>query len=430
MAFEPILLKYCTKNANTSLDFYLSHGGYEGAKKALKMTPDELITEVKNSGLRGRGGAGFPTGMKWSFVPKDIMPTYLVCNADESEPGTCKDRELLNGDPHALIEGMIIACWAIRSNWAFIYIRGEMGPETKIFEKAIDEATAKGFLGDKVCGTDFKLKITITRGAGAYICGEETSQLTSIEGNRGYPRLKPPFPAVKGLWQKPTIINNVETLMNLPHIINNGAAWHKGFGTEKSAGFKVFSVSGHVNKPGNYEVPLGTPLSTLVNDYAGGAWKGVPLKAIIPGGSSVPVLTMKDFDVPLDYESIAARGSMLGSGAVIVMNNTVCMVNAILNLIKFYHHESCGQCTPCREGTGWLEKILHRIAGGHGREEDIQLLDDICNNMVGNTICVLADAAAMPIQSFVKNFRQEFDYFIKNKKSMVTGASGSHHGKH
>lgn len=419
MAFEPILLKYCTKDADTSIDFYLSHGGYDAAKKALQMTPDDLIAEVKNSGLRGRGGAGFPTGMKWGFVPKDVTPTYLVCNADESEPGTFKDRQLINGDPHALIEGMIIGSWAIRSNHAFIYIRGEMGPEAQVLEKAIDEANAKGFLGKGIFDSDYDLQITITRGAGAYICGEETSLLTSLEGNRGYPRLKPPFPAVKGLWGQPTIVNNVETLMNLPPILNNGADWYRSFGTEKSPGFKVFSVSGHVEKPSNYEVPLGTPLMELINDYAGGPWKGIPLKAIIPGGSSVPVMPVSDFEVNLDYESITEKGSMLGSGGVIVMNENTCMVNAILNLIKFYHHESCGQCTPCREGTGWLEKIIHRIAEGHGREEDLALLDEIGNNMVGNTICVLADAAVMPIQSFLKHFRDEFEYLIKHKKSKV-----------
>jgi len=419
LAFKPILLKYCTDNPDTSVDYYLFHGGYIAAEKTLDMPRSDVIEEVKKSGLRGRGGAGFPTGVKWGFVPKGVLPTYLVCNADESEPGTCKDRQLLSGDPHALIEGIIIACWAICANQAFIYIRGEMGPEAKVLEKAIDEARRKGFLGDKIFGKNFSLEITITRGGGAYICGEETSQLTSIEGNRGYPRLKPPFPAVQGLWSQPTIINNVETLMNLPHIMNNGGEWYRGFGTEKSPGFKVFSVSGHVNKPGNYEVPLGVRLDELINDYAGGPLNDIPLKAIIPGGSSVPVLTKKDFDVELDYESVAERGSMLGSGAVIVMNENVCMVSAILNLIRFYHHESCGQCTPCREGTGWLEKIIHRIAKGKGRMEDLDLLENIGNNMVGNTVCVLADAAVMPVQSFLKKFRHEFEYFIENKKSMV-----------
>ncbi len=412
-------MKYCTADSDSSLKFYLSHGGYDAAKKALAMEPVAVTNEVKASGLRGRGGAGFPCGLKWSFVPKDVLPTYLVCNCDESEPGTCKDRELVYNDPHALLEGIIIACHAIRSEHAFIYMRGEMVEEAKIMEQAIDEALEGGYLGDNVMETGNKLKVTITRGAGAYICGEETSQLSSIEGNRGYPRLKPPFPAVQGLWGQPTIINNVETLMNVPHIIENGADWFKGFGTEKSPGFKVFTVSGHVNKPGNYEVPLGTPLSTLINDYAGGPLDGIPLKGIIPGGSSTPILPPEHFDVPLDYESVAEAGSMLGSGAVIAINETVCMVDAILNLIKFYHHESCGQCTPCREGTGWIEKILHRIKKGEGKPEDLDLLEELGTNMVGNTVCVLADAAIMPLQGFMKNYRDEFECFIEHKKSKV-----------
>lgn len=413
LAFEPVLLKYIHEDRSREMDFYLSHNGYEGAKKSLDMSPKDVIELVKASGLRGRGGAGFPTGMKWSFIPPDKKPVYLSCNADESEPGTFKDRYIVEGDPHQLLEGIIICCWAIQSNQAYIYIRGEFALGAKILKKAIQEAREKGFIGKKIFGKDFDLDIFVVRGAGAYICGEETAQLTSIEGSRGNPKLKPPFPAVQGLFGKPTIINNVETLANLPHIMNNGAEWYKQFGTEKSPGFKIFSISGHVNKPGNYEVPLGISLKELIYDYAGGVRNNKKIKAIIPGGSSTPILKVDQIDVKMDYESLAAAGSMLGSGAITVLDEDTCMVDAIWNLMRFYHHESCGQCTPCREGTGWLEKIVARIKKGFGTKEDLDNLLEICDNMQGKTICVLADAAAMPMRSYVNTFRNEFEAMIK-----------------
>lgn len=418
MAFEKILLKHADKPNSDTMEFYLSDKGYEAARKALaSYEPAKLIDEIKGSGLRGRGGAGFSTGMKWSFVPKDIFPKYLVCNADESEPGTFKDRALIERYPHSVIEGIIIACWAVQINSAYIYIRGEFTLGAKKLQKAIDEAYQKGFLGKNIFGSKFNLDITVHRGAGAYICGEETGLLTSIEGYRGYPKIKPPFPAVQGLFAKPTVINNVETLANLPYILNNGAQWFKGMGTEKSPGPKIFCVSGHVNKPGLYELPLGTPCMEIINTYAGGVWKNRKLKAVIPGGSSAPVLTAAQAEkLNMDYEAVAAAGSMLGSGGLIVMDETVCMVNALYNLIRFYHHESCGQCTPCRYGTGWLDKILHRMEHGGGKQGDIELMLDICDNMRGKTICVLSDAAAMPVQSFIKNFRGEFEYHIKEHK--------------
>ncbi|MBI5359125.1 MAG: NADH-quinone oxidoreductase subunit NuoF [Planctomycetes bacterium] len=419
---EKTLLKHTDTPNSETMDFYLSQKGYEASRKALtSYEPAKLIDEVKGSGLRGRGGAGFSTGMKWSFVPKDIFPKYLVCNADESEPGTFKDRALIERYPHSVIEGIIIACWAVQINSAFIYIRGEFTLGAKKLQKAIDEAYQKGFLGKNIFGSKFNLDITVHRGAGAYICGEETGLLTSIEGYRGYPKIKPPFPAIQGLFAKPTVINNVETLANLPYILNNGAQWFKSMGTEKSPGPKIFCVSGHVNKPGLYELPLGTPCMEIINNYGGGVWKNRKLKAVIPGGSSAPVLTAAQAEkLNMDYEAVAAAGSMLGSGGLIVMDETVCMVNALYNLIRFYHHESCGQCTPCRYGTGWLDKILHRMEHGNGKQGDIELMLNICDNMRGKTICVLADAAAMPVQSFIKNFRDEFEYHIKEHKCTVT----------
>ncbi len=415
MGFEPVLTRHAGEPGGATLDAHVAHGGYEAARRALReFTPDALIETVKQSGLRGRGGAGFPTGQKWSFVPKNDKPRYLVCNADESEPGTFKDRLLIEKTPHQLLEGIVIAARAIGAHQAFIYIRGEMGDGARILQKAVDEAVARGFLGGNVMESGFALDVTVHRGAGAYICGEETSQLSSIEGGRGYPRLKPPFPAVEGLFRMPTVVNNVETLCNLPHIVTRGVDWYRSMGTEKSPGPKIFSVSGHVERPGNYELPLGTPLKTVLEECAGGVLGGRKLKAVIPGGSSVPVLTAAEAErVNLDFESVAAAGSLLGSGAVIVMDETTCMPDALLNLARFYHHESCGQCTPCREGCGWLEKILHRIEKGRGRPEDPDLCLDIAKNMVGRTICVLADAMAMPVKSFVTKFRGEFDAHIR-----------------
>lgn len=408
MSFEPVILKYIHEPKSETLDFYLSHGGYESAKKALSMDPKEVLEIVKESGLRGRGGAGFPTGMKWSFIPKGVEPVYLACNADESEPGTFKDRAIIEKDPHQLLEGVIISSWTIQSHQAYIYIRGEFAYGYKILENAIRSAQKKGFLGKKIFGMDFDLDVFLMRGAGAYICGEETGMLSSIEGNRGYPKLKPPFPAVEGLFAKPTVINNVETLANLPHILREGVAWHKSFGTEKSPGFKIFSLSGHVQKPDNYELPLGTPLSEIIFQHAGGVLNGKKIKAVIPGGSSTPILKPEQLDVPMDYESLQSIGSMLGSGAITVLDEDSSIVSAIWNLMRFYHHESCGQCTPCREGTGWLEKIMARMAMGLGQKKDLDTLFDICDNMQGKTICALADAAAMPMRSYLKAFPEEF----------------------
>ncbi|MBI2092894.1 MAG: NADH-quinone oxidoreductase subunit NuoF [Deltaproteobacteria bacterium] len=393
------------------LNAYLGREGYKSLHKLFSQQSSQIIEEVKKSGLRGRGGAGFPTGMKWGFIPKDPgSPVYLCVNADEGEPGTFKDRALLEKDPHRLIEGIIIAAYAIGAREAFVYIRGEFYRPYKILEAAVSEAYANNFLGKNILGRGFDLDIYIHRGAGAYICGEETSLISSIEGKRGYPKIKPPFPAVKGLFGRPTIVNNVETLAALPFIISNGAAAYAAIGTEKSKGSKLISVSGHVARPGVYEIPLGLPLITFINEYAGGIRNGKRLKAVIPGGSSVPVLTsLEAKDVLLDYESLASKGTMLGSGGMIVMDESVDMVKALKVLVDFYHHESCGQCTPCREGSGWLKKIMDRIESGHGRDGDLDLLINVSDNMMGKTICVFADAMAMPVKSFVTKFRKEFE---------------------
>jgi NADH-quinone oxidoreductase subunit F len=423
-AFEPVLTQFVDAPGCETIDFHLAHGGYAGARRALAdFAPAQLIEEVKKSGLRGRGGAGFPTGTKWGFVPNDGRPTYLVCNADESEPGTFKDRLLIERRPHLLLEGVLIAARAIRARTAYLYIRGEMGDGAIRLQRAIDEAYARGFLGKNLFGTGCDLDVTVHRGAGAYICGEETSQLSSIEGGRAYPRLRPPYPAVEGLFRSPTVINNVETLCNLPFILTRGTAWFRSMGTDKSPGPKIFSVSGHVVRPGNYEAPLGVPLRTLIDAHAGGMLGGRKLKAVIPGGSSVPVLTAAEADVAMDFESLAVKGTMLGSGGVIVMDETTCMVDALWNLARFYHHESCGQCTPCREGCGWIEKILRRIERGEGRPGDLDLCLSVAQNMVGRTICVLADALAMPVKSFIEKFRNEFEAHIREKRCPMRGAA-------
>ncbi len=409
-----ILLDFEGQKGTHTLENYLKREGYKAAEKALKeMKPEDVIEEVKKSGLRGRGGAGFPTGMKWSFVPRDVdKPKYVVCNADEGEPGTFKDRVILANDPHKLIEGMIIAGYAIGANQGYIYIRGEYAREARILEEAIDEAYEKGYLGENIFGSGFTFNLAVHRGAGAYVCGEETALLNSIEGKKGQPRLRPPFPATVGLYQNPTIINNVETLSAVPWIIRNGGEEYAKIGTEKSKGTKLFSISGHVNKPGVYEAPLGMPLMEFIEKYAGGVIG--KLKAVVPGGSSTPILTAEEAEkVNLDYESMQAAGTMLGSGAIIVMNDTVCIPKALSVLTRFYHHESCGQCTPCREGTGWLDKIMQRIMEGKGRKEDLDLLVSVASNMMGRTICPLADAAAMPVISYVKKFREEFEKFIE-----------------
>jgi len=419
MSFEPFLLPNIPDHEK--IDVYKKHGGYTALAKALKdWTPEQIVEETIKSGLRGRGGAGFPAGRKWSFIPKGIdKPVYLCVNADESEPGTFKDRELIVNHTHMLIEGIVITAYAIKCNKAFIYIRGEFAEEARQLEKAIAEAEAAGFLGKNILNSGFDLKITVYRGGGAYICGEETALMTSIEGGKGYPRLKPPFPAVEGLYGCPTIINNVETICNIPHIINNGADWFKSIGTEKSTGSKIFCVSGHVNKPGNYELPMGISLRELLFEHAGGIKNDRNLKAVIPGGSSVPLLTADKIDVKMDYESLVEAGSMLGSAAVIVMDETTCIVHAAMVISRFYRHESCGQCTPCRQGTTWINRILHRIEHGRGKMDDLDLLLDICDNIEGNTICPLGDAAVPMVRTSIKYFRDEYEYHINNKKCLV-----------
>ena len=425
---EPVLLRARGAADSRAITTYLKAGGYEGWKKALAMGPDAVTKEVSDSELRGRGGAGFPTGRKWSFVPKDHPgPRYLVCNADESEPGTFKDREIIEYDPHQVIEGVAIASFAIKANTAYIYVRGEFVRWAQILEEAIAEARQRGFLGKNVLGSGFDIDVWVHRGAGAYICGEETALLESIEGKRGFPRLKPPFPAVVGLFGKPTVINNVETLACVPHIITRGAAWFAGIGRAKNTGPKLFGVSGHVNRPGVYELPLGVTFREIIEEHAGGVRGGRKLKAVIPGGSSVPVVPG---DVMLktnmDYDSLRAAGSAVGSAAVIVMDETTCMVRVLERISRFYMAESCGQCTPCREGTGWMNRIVKRILAGQARREELDLLVDVANRIEGHTICALGDAAAWPVQSFMKHYRHEFEYMIDHGgRSMVADQLGA-----
>ena len=417
------LFEFVEDEKQYQLGRYLKHGGYAAWKTVLgKMKPEEVIEEVKKSGLRGRGGAGFPTGMKWSFVPKDSPKArYLCCNADESEPGTCKDRVLMERDPHVVIEGMAIGAYAIGCHLMFCYIRGEFHHCIERIEKATEEAYSKGHLGKNIYGSGYDLEMIIHTGAGAYMCGEETGLLNSLEGEKGMARIRPPFPAIEGLWECPTIVNNVESLAAVPHIINRGADWYRSMGTEKSAGTKLFSLSGHINRPGNYEVELGFSLQKLIYDsnYGNGISDGKKLKAVIPGGASTPFLTPDKVDVPLDYESLTEAGSMLGSGGVIVLHEDTCIVWTILKLIKFFRHESCGKCTPCREGTGWLVQIIQKIEDGRGGPDDLEKLDSICGNILGRTICPLGDAAVMPIQSTLKDWRDEWLYHIEHKKCLV-----------
>lgn len=424
--FEPVLTRYIHEPNSWTLAHYEARGGYKQARSALGQPPEDIIKLVLDSGLRGRGGAGFPTGRKWTFLAKGTgKPTYLVVNGDESEPGTFKDRYLVECDPHQLLEGMIIASHAIGCHHAFCYLRGEFFEGYDRLKAALDEIKAKRYIGKNIFGTDFNLNITLVRGAGAYICGEETGMLSSIEGDRGYPKIKPPFPAVSGLFGAPTIVNNVETICNLPHLVEHGADWYKQWGTEKSPGFKIFSISGHVKQPGNYEVPLGTPLMTLIDDYAGGVLDGKTIKAVIPGGSSTPLLTgARIRQANMDYESIAELGSFLGSGGITVLNEDTDMVDALWNLMRFYHHESCGQCTPCREGTGWLEKIIQRVFAGGAEGADLDLVTEITKNMRGRTICALADAAAMPAASYIAEFRPEFEQKSKKKTTAHTPTGG------
>ncbi|UCD63747.1 MAG: NADH-quinone oxidoreductase subunit NuoF [Candidatus Zixiibacteriota bacterium] len=417
------LFKYVEDPDQYKIATYEAHGGYKAWKKVMGgMTPQQVTDEVKKSGLRGRGGAGFPTGMKWGFVPKDSpKPRYLCCNADESEPGTCKDRVLMERDPHGVIEGMAIASYAIGCHLMFIYIRGEFGHCIERMEQAMDEAYAKGHLGKNIYGSGYDLEMIVHTGGGAYICGEETALLNSVEGERGMSRIRPPFPAVEGLYACPTIVNNVESLASVPHIINHGGDWYASLGTEKSKGTKIFSLSGHVRKPGNYEVEMGFNLKKMIYDpaYGNGILGDKKLKGVIPGGASTPFLTPDQIDVGLDYESLQTIGSMLGSGAIIVFHEDTCIVWTILKLIHFFRHESCGKCTPCREGTGWLEQIIKRIEEGGGQPGDVEKIDDICGNILGRTICPLGDAAVMPIQSAIKHWREEWQYHIEHKECLV-----------
>ncbi len=410
------------KDAGWRLKDYEARGGYQALKKLFgdKLTQDQVIAEVKASVLRGRGGAGFPTGLKWSFMPRAFPgDKYVVCNTDEGEPGTFKDRDIMRLDPHSVIEGMIIAGFAMGATRGYNYIHGEVFELYQRFEEALAEARAAGYLGQNILGSGFNFDLFAHHGYGAYICGEETGLLESIEGKKGQPRFKPPFPASFGLYGKPTTINNTETFASIPTILRNGGESFLNLGKPNNGGTKLFSVSGHVNKPGNFEVPMGTPFAKLL-EMAGGMRGGRKLKAVIPGGSSAPVLPADVImECTLDYDSISKAGSMLGSGAVIVMDETVCMVKALERLSWFYYEESCGQCTPCREGTGWLYKVIHRIEHGEGRPEDIALLDDVAGNIMGRTICALGDAAALPVRSFVKHFRGEFEYHIENKKCLV-----------
>jgi len=409
-----IIRNYIGFENSYTLDSYLERGGYEALKKSLATEPDDITETIKRSGLRGRGGAGFPTGMKWSFIPKDTdKPVYLCCNADESEPGSFKDREILEKDPHQMLEGIAIACYAINSHKSYIYIRGEMPYGAKIIQGAIDEAYEKGYLGNNIFNSGFDLDISLYRGAGAYICGEETGLLESIEGKNGEPRPKPPFPAQVGLFGCPTIVNNVETLAFVPHIINNGPDWFAAMGTPKNTGTKIYGLSGCINKPGLYELPLGITIRELIDEYGGGVVNGNKIKAISPGGSSSALLTADDLDLPLDFDTMAKVGSMLGTAGVTVMDETVCMVRVAQNLAHFYRDESCGQCVQCREGTWWLEKILRGIEEGRGTMEQIDTLLDACKQMRGTTICALADGCAMPVDSIVRKFRSEFEEHIK-----------------
>jgi len=419
---EKVLLRNIDVPDSHTLAVYKSRGGYRALEQVLRgMSPEKLIEEVKASGLRGRGGAGFPTGMKWGFVPKDSpKPKYVICNADESEPGTFKDRLLIEKDPHATIEGTILAAYAIQSHTAFIYIRGELVFGSKVLQGAIDEAAQAGYLGKNILGSGYDLELILHRGAGAYICGEETGLLSSLEGGRGWPKVKPPFPATHGLFGCPTVVNNVETLATLPWIIDQGAARYAAIGTEKSKGTKLFSVSGHIRKPGVYEVEMGYPFKRFLEEDCGGVPNGRKLKGVIPGGSSMPVLRADELEaVRMDYESMQAAGSFLGSGGVIVMDDSTCMVQAAWNVARFYAHESCGQCTPCREGCHWMEKIFRRIESGEGEKGDLDLVLNISGNITGNTICPFGDAAAWPAAAFIKKYRAEFEAHITQKRCVV-----------
>lgn len=434
--FRLVSAKFGNESAKT-LAGYEKLGGYQTLRKALAMRPEDLVNEVKTSNLRGRGGAGFATGVKWGFVPKDASAVHLVCNADESEPGTCKDRELIYWDPHLLIEGMIISAHALKAVHNFIYIRGEMMREYAVLAKAVEEAYARGYLGKNILGTGLEIHLTVHRGAGAYICGEETALLNSLEGRRGQPRLKPPFPAVKGLFDNPTIVNNVETLMNVPFIVDKGGTWFNGLGTGRSGGTRMLCVSGHVNKPTVFEAPMNITFREIIEDVCGGVWKGRKVKAVIPGGVSMPPLDADELDVMAEFDDLQMNEkikfvqvrpgqnfdlgggrnlrTMAGSGGIVVLDDQTDIPMAVWRIMKFFAHESCGQCTPCREGTGWLEKVSRRVAHGDGKPDDIELLSSIAHGIAGNTICALGDAAAWPMLGFLTKFRADFEAKIKRR---------------
>ena len=417
-----VCFKNIDKENPSSLATYEAHGGYKVWRKILngEMTPDEIITELKTSGLRGRGGAGFPTGLKWSFMPRNQEgQKYVVCNSDEGEPGTCHDRDILRYNPHSVIEGMAIAGFVMNASMGYNYIRGEFMEPYYRFEEALKAAYEAGLLGKNLKGSSVSFDLYTHLGAGAYICGEETALLESLEGKKGQPRFKPPFPANVGLYGKPTTINNTETFASVPEILSKGGQWFADLGVENSGGTKCFSVTGNIKNPANFEVPMGTPFSKLL-ELAGGLKEGRKLKAVIPGGSSTPILTADTaMQMTMDYDSIANAGSMLGAGSVIVMDDTTCMVKTLTRLAHFYYDESCGQCTPCREGTGWLYRMLQRILDGNGKKEDLDLLLSVGEKIMGNTICALGDAAATPVESFITHFREEFEYYIEHGKSMV-----------
>ena len=418
--FETYLLNRIGNQDSHTLKAYKKAGGYGTLEKVLKgdTTPADVIAVMKESGLRGRGGAGFPCGLKWSFMPdpaKDPRPRYLAVNADESEPGTCKDRVLMEKDPHGLVEGILLACYAMRVPTAYIYVRGEYRAQYNATQAAIDEARAAGLVGANILGTDFSCEIWMHKGAGAYICGEETGLMESLEGKRGHPRPKPPFPAGAGLWGNPTTVNNVETIFNVPFILDRGAAWYRTMGTEKSAGNILVGISGHVEKPGVYEIALGTPAKTILEDYAGGIWKGRKLGFWIPGGSSTGMMLPSTIDVAMDHDSVAGIGSMLGTASMIMFDDTCCPVEGMQVISRFYDHESCGQCSQCREGTAWLHQIFQRLERGDGRMEDVDLLHDLaCGMAPGKTICALADAAAIPAKAIVKNFRKDLEAHVRH----------------
>jgi NADH-quinone oxidoreductase subunit F len=424
---EPVISKRFNLKDSQLIETYVRDDGYQMARKAVtELTPEQIISEVVKSNLRGLGGAGFPTGKKWSFIPKNSpKPVYLVVNADEGEPGTFKDRYLLERDPHALLEGMIVAAYATGVRKAYVYIRGEYVRPRRIFAKAVEEAYAYGFLGKRIFNSAMDLDVVVHPGAGAYICGEETALLESLEGKKGFPRLKPPFPAISGLFGCPTVINNVETLAMVPTILQKGGEWFAKLGFGKSGGTRLFSVSGHVNRPGLYEASQGVTLRELIFDYAGGMPESRRLKAVIPGGISAKILRADEIDVHMDFDSLMSAGTMAGSAGVIVMDETACMVRALWYATKFFAHESCGQCSPCREGTGWIHKIVTRIANGEGRPQDLDHLLQIATNMEGRTICVFADAAAWPVQSYVTKFRDEFEFHIREKRCDLHGASST-----